>query len=106
MSFTIGREMVSAPLNIFIALRLFVDHSKMTPSREPDAKKLPTCMDGYLFGVWVCCVCTLFIKRIYPSEIWECKHQSKVCTKFRKCIANSSLFTTVKALFTTHRHTY
>ena len=57
LSFTTGREMLSAPLNIFIALRLLVDHSKMTPSREPDAKKLPTCVHGwmeghgYLFGV-------------------------------------------------------
>ena len=46
ISLKTGWEMESALLNIFIALRLLVDHSKITPSREPEAKKLAVWMEG------------------------------------------------------------
>lgn len=70
LSFTTGREMVSALLNIFIALRLLVDHSRITPSREPDAKKLPTRVreQGILacLLVWGCAACQK--KPIFQSQ--------------------------------------
>ena len=40
ISFITGWETGSTLWNIFIALRVFVDHSKITPSQEPDAKRL------------------------------------------------------------------
>ena len=97
LSFTTGREMVSALLNIFISLRLFVDQSKITPSREPDAKKLPTWMEEHghsCMPVW--CVGVHVSKEGYPLEISRCKYQSNVCVKFRKGIANCPVFTTLR----------
>lgn len=47
-------RIASAQWNIFIGVRVFVDHSKMIPSTEPDANRLAVC-------VYVCedyaCVC-------------------------------------------------
>lgn len=40
--------------NIFIGERLLVDHSRMTPSREPEAKKLPEGCAHVCVWVWVC----------------------------------------------------
>ncbi len=42
VDWTISLGIPSAQLNIFIALRELVDHSRTTPSREPEANKLAT----------------------------------------------------------------
>ena len=64
MSFITGWGMVSALWNIFIALRLFVDHSRIIPSREPDAKKLAEYKEKqHNIGVCGWMVYTLFIRR-------------------------------------------
>ena len=49
--------------NIFIGERLLVDHNRMTPSREPEAKKLPEGCVHVCVCVCVCVgVCQLFNK--------------------------------------------
>ena len=62
-----------------------MDQSKITPSREPDAKKLPTWMEEHghsCMPVW--CVGVHVSKEGCPLEISRCKYQSNVCVKFRK----------------------